>query len=235
MNLSSLPGLLGETFYFLSLMVDYNVVPSGIIYAGAHVGELVPVFQTIGFERVLAIEPNPDAFARLQMLASSKVRCLNGALSRASGQAYLYDVAGVPTLNSLLEPDMASIFRHFREHPHAIIQKKVKVRTFALDEVLSCLSEASYNVLYMNVQGGELGALEGAGRSLATLDAVITEVNFAPRYHGCPLYGALDEHLQERGFRMMHLRKYAWSAGEHGEALYVSVAHLEANRPCDVH
>ncbi len=229
MHLPPMPGVLGEIFYFQSLLVDYQLIPRGVVYGGAHIGELIPIFQAIGFEHVLAIEPNPDAFAELQQFASAKIRCVNAALVQAAGQSILYDVAGAPTLNSLLEPDLPSIYLHLGKSPPAIAQKSVA--TFALDEVLSNLPGERYNFLYLNIQGGELAALQGAKNSLASFDAILTEVNFVPRYRGCPTYEIVDEYLQARGFRMMRLRKYAWSGGEHGEALYLSIAHLDANKP----
>jgi FkbM family methyltransferase len=221
---------LAETFHFLSLVVDYKVAPRGIVYAGAFTGEHIPIFLTIGFERVLAIEPNPAAFAQLSKLASDRVRCVHGALSASEGSASLYDVEGVPTLNSLLEPDLPAIFAHLGRRPPSL--DRIAVKTFALDDILGGLPEETYNVLYMNIQGGELNALLGASGSLSGLQAIVTEVNFVPRYRGCPTFDVLDRHLEERGFRMMRLRKYGWSGGEHGEAFYLSHAHLDANKPC---
>ena len=99
-------------------------MPRGVVY-GVHIGELIPIFQTIGFEHVLAIEPNPDAFAELEQFASCKIRCVKAALAEAAGEAVLDDVAGAATLNSLLEPDLPSIYLHLGKSPPAMRQKAV--------------------------------------------------------------------------------------------------------------
>ena len=151
---------------------------------------------------MLAIEPNPDAFAELQQFASAKIRCVNAALVQAAGQSILYDVAGAPTLNSLLEPDLPSIYLHLGKSPPAIAQK-IGGDFRALDEVLSNLPGERYNFLYLNIRG-ELAALQGVKNSLASFDAILTEVNFVPAIadvRRTKSWTKVD--LQARGFQIM--------------------------------
>ena len=74
-------------------------------------------------------------------------------------------------------------------------------------------------LLTLDIQGAELQALRGAGRELAKVKAIFTEVNFEKVYKDCALIDELDSYLGGFGFkRVLTFRTQAgW-----GDALYLS-------------
>ncbi|MET0401707.1 MAG: FkbM family methyltransferase [Cystobacter sp.] len=211
-----------------TLFQTHLVTPRGIIYAGAHIGENIGAFLDAGAETVLCLEPNPEDFAELERHASKRVRCVNVAVSDRDGSSPYFMVPGVPTLNSTLEPDNGYWTRLVGEQLVAqYAPTRLEVQTLTLDTLLEQQGGAApYNVLYMNIQGGELLALRGATKTLASIDTVFTELNFERRYAGCALFEEVDAFLREAGFRLMYLEKFPSSGGEHGEALYRRISSL---------
>lgn len=205
-----------------TLFQTHLVKPQGVIYAGAHIGENLGAFLDAGFDSVLCLEPNPEDFALLERNASQRVRCLNVAVSDEDGVSPYFMVPGVPTLNSTLAPDPGYWTRLAGEELVArYAPTRLEVKSLRLDTILEKDGAGGpYNVLYLNIQGGELRALRGAPRTLEALDTVFTEVNFERRYEGGAVFEEVDAFLREAGFQLMYLEKFPSSSGEHGEALY---------------
>ncbi len=61
------------------------------------------------------------------------------------------------------------------------------------------------DVLKLDIQGHELEALRGAGRLLADIQVVLTEVEFTPLYDGQPLFADIDAFMRSQGFRLFNL------------------------------
>ncbi|MFY0528784.1 FkbM family methyltransferase [Archangium gephyra] len=211
-----------------TLFQTHLVKPRGVIYAGAHIGENIGGFLDAGFESVLCLEPNPEDFALLKRNASERVVCINAAVSDRDGTSSYFMVPGIPTLNSTLAPDMGYWTKLVGP---ALVEQyapsRLEVESFRLDTLMERHGLAGkYNVLYMNIQGGELLALRGAVRTLESIDTVFTELNFERRYEGCALFEEVDGFLRDAGFRLMYLEKFPSSGGEHGEALYRRISSL---------
>jgi hypothetical protein len=62
--------------------------------------------------------------------------------------------------------------------------------------------------LELDVQGGELDVLMGAGRTLDTTLGIQAEVEFAPIYVDQPLFADIDRFLRGRGFQLFDLSRY---------------------------
>ncbi len=59
--------------------------------------------------------------------------------------------------------------------------------------------------LKIDIQGGEVAALENAAATLEKTVAVQTEVRFFPLYEGEPAYGAIHEQLTKLGFNLHNI------------------------------
>lgn len=200
--------------------------PRGLIYAGAHVGEHVPLFSAGGFKPILAIEPNPVAFAQLRQVAPrfEGVQCVNVAVGDHDGTTPYFAVSDVPTLNSTLEPDRDYWLKVagpelVDRHP---VQRS-EVPAARLDTLLAGKAEA-YNTLYINTQGSELKVLQGARQILPHIEAIFTEVNFVRRYDGCATFDEVDAYLKAAGFGLIYLWRYQDGRYTHGEAIYSRAA-----------
>jgi FkbM family methyltransferase len=155
-------------------------------------------------ERLIIVEPNPDAFAILQKHfgANPLVELHNLAIGEREGVANL-QITRDTTGASLLQP---------KEEMRALIgsnwtvtaQKEVKMTT--LDRLLGDRREVS--LLKIDVQGYEKPVLAGATQTLAKTKFLLVELNYMPQYEGGSWFGDLHELLtRDHGFFLANASK----------------------------
>jgi len=99
--------------------------------------------------------------------------------------------------SSLYVPN-AKLRRRFAElAQYGEVVKESAVTTTRLDDIPE-IKGADY--IKLDIQGGELKALEGAERLLKGIVFVETEVELVPMYEGQPLFAEVDQELRKRGF-----------------------------------
>jgi len=77
------------------------------------------------------------------------------------------------------------------------VRETLPVQTTRLDDVAGL---PDLDFLKMDIQGGELAALEHGQARLAQCAAIQLEVSFVPLYEGQPAFGEIDVWLRARGF-----------------------------------
>lgn len=200
-----------------------------VVHVGGHVGHELESYLSLGFGGVLYVEANPHIFPILQEhlefwrswlavlsrrygpLRAPDLRAVHRAAERQAGPVTFRVTQHEPTC-SLLEP----------LDPQLQVVEEVQVQASPLDEILQEQGIDPGRVTYLAVdaQGAELEVLAGAERLLATVPAVLVEVNYEPRYKGCPSPQDLDDFLTARGFRRQ-LRTGPEPGYPVGDALYL--------------
>jgi FkbM family methyltransferase len=166
---------------------------NGVIHVGAHVGEEVAAYFEAGFQRVLLFEANPECCQKLELRFrdDSRVQIANCAISEIGGQVTLHLHT---SRTGSTEP--ASLFQMkelSRIVKNLTTPRSIDVEAFTLDQFLAEheIDAREIGLLNLDIQGAELRALKGATKTLATLAAVITEVNVIELYAG----GSLEEEI----------------------------------------
>jgi FkbM family methyltransferase len=177
---------------------------------------------------VLGFEPVEEECRRLNAAAQPGRRFLPHVVGDGSDQTFY--VCAYAYNSSLLEPNRAvlSQFTEF-EQLFEVIEAQ-PVRTRRLDDVPEA---AGTDLLKMDVQGGELMALEGAEKMLRDVLVIHTEACFAQLYRNQPLFGDLDRHLRSRGFAF---HKFIYFGGFPFKPLPFNDGRSKHNQPlwCDV-
>lgn len=108
---------------------------------------------------------------------------------------------------------------------------------------LGDLSIADPDFIKLDIQGGELRALEGAEEALANTIGLEVEVEFSRMYLGQPLFGDISAFLQQRGFEFMDfVSLYRWERKEFndggqcvfGDALFMRAPEWVATKDISV-
>jgi len=140
-------------------------------------------------EKLIIIEPIPDAFAVLQKKFgnNSRIELHNVAIGERES---------VERLKITRDTTGASLLRPSEEMRAVIgsnwtIASEIDVRMTTLDQLLVDLAEIS--LLKIDVQGYEKSVLAGAKRTLARTKFVLIELNFMPQYDGGSWLGVMDE------------------------------------------
>jgi len=142
---------------------------------GAHTGRHLRAFLDCVGEtgQVFAFEPLPLAFEVLQRRYSGTVAVLNNvALAKTAGRAEFTFAQGTPEESGLKQ----RLFNHpDKAHPEVI---EVQVET--LDAYCQNLSNLSF--VKIDIEGGEIGCLQGAEQTLARLRPLVSVEYGFPSY-----------------------------------------------------
>jgi hypothetical protein len=100
-------------------------------------------------------------------------------------------------MTSLLKPDAKrlALFNGFTDWGTVIDETEMStVRLDDIDEIVE------FDLLKIDIQGGELMTFQHGRRKLADAVAVQTEVSFVPLYKDQPVFGQVDLELRSQGF-----------------------------------
>ena len=163
-----------------------------VVDVGANIGQWSGMLlDCITPERLVIIEPLPNAFAALQKRfgCNRRVQLHNVAIGERESVEKL-KITRDTTAASLLQP---------REEMRAVIggnwtiTSEVDVKMTTLDRLLTDLPEVS--LLKIDVQGYERSVLAGAKQTLARTRFVLIELNFMPQYDGGSWLGEVHQIL----------------------------------------
>jgi len=197
-----------------------GIRPRGILHLGANEAGELPVYRRMGVERVLYVEANPAAAARLaeRLKAEPGVTVAACAAGDHDGRI-AFRLASNHQCSSILP-----LARHRDIYPAVVETGMVEVPCRRIDTLLAELNldQAGFNLMCLDIQGAELLALAGAPGTLGHMDGILVEVNFEELYQGCAQIDEVDDFLEPLGFRRVALAcpfHPSW-----GDAFYARVA-----------
>lgn len=194
--------------------IEHARVPFGATYetivdAGAGRGQFALLARRFyPAARIVCFEPVPEAQATLQKLfgGDPRVQVHDAALGVRSGTATL-NVSGRDDSSSLLAIGAAQE----REHPGTGNVREQAVTVRRLDEVLEPFAGPA--LIKIDVQGGELDLLRGAGELLRRFDDVFVECSFAELYDDQPLATEVLDFLFDDGLQLVGVFDVQHGAG----------------------
>ncbi len=125
------------------------------------------------------------------------------------------------TTASCFPPNQA-FFRRLPDQSPMEIVKTIEIKTRTLDDY-SQEKELNFDVVKIDVLGGELPILEGGIHSLQkSIIAVVAEVEFVELYQGQPLFAEIDQFMRSQGFALFDLDIRHWRRKRLSAALMTS-------------
>jgi FkbM family methyltransferase len=146
---------------------------------------------------VVGFEPQREAYNRLVRSASDSERYFNSAVGKP-GQAVLniYKASG---FSSLYQIDRRTIdFLQYQAWSN--LSQLIGTLEVNLTELDSIEDLPNFDLLKIDIQGGELDVFRGGRNRLSTSLVIITEVSFFPLYEGAPFHADVDAELRSQGF-----------------------------------
>ena len=194
-----------------------KILPSNpiIIEAGAQFGEDTQwMAQMWPQGKIYSFEPSPISFAELQKIAAqaNNIRAFQCALSNKKGEFLFYLAGGA---SSLLRPQDSFNTDYF----HSDLNHPITVQAITLDEWAHDNGVNTIDFLWLDMEGNELNALQGAPDSLKNVKLIYTEVNLQRFWENCVMYDELKAWMEEHGFMEI------WSditPDWHGNVLFIN-------------
>jgi hypothetical protein len=139
------------------------------------------------------------------------------AVAEQSGTRILY-INDVDATNSLL-PAVTSSRRYL---PGKETKGSIQVDATSIDEFVKSHRVETIHILKMDIQGGELMALEGAQRALKEIQMplIYTEIMFVPHYEKQPLLNDIWDFLARYGYSMFDI--YYLQRADNGQLKYAN-------------
>ncbi len=170
--------------------------PTVVVDVGANPINDVPykdLLQMGGCD-VIGFEPQTAAFEALQKVKSSRETYFPFAVGDGSLQELkVYRSNGMTSIFEPYGPASATLGRPrmFR------VVERIPMQTVALDSVAEI---SRFDLLKIDIQGGEVAVFEGAAEKIKQAIAVIVELRHLQLYDGEPMASGVDMDLRKRGF-----------------------------------
>ena len=188
--------------------------PLVVVDVGANPLELPAYTRLLGMGvgRVVGFEPQPEAFARLQGRDPQREQYFPHAIgSPGQHQLRIYEGSGFASTYAIDETSIDFIANE-RWRDGTRLRETIDLELTALDDVPDL---PAFDLLKIDVQGGELAVFESGRRSLSSALCVIPEVSFFPLYDGAPSFADVHQELGAQGFAL-HKFMFQKSVHLHG-------------------
>jgi FkbM family methyltransferase len=205
----------------LQLREKYQIYPKTVLHVGAHKGEELLLYETLGVKNVYWIEANQklaDELSCLEMICDleglptkSYIEC--AVISDKDGQEVEFNISNNNQSSSILE-----LGEHSSLFPDVFYSQKEKRTTSTISSVLKKFGNPQIDFLNLDIQGAELLAMKGF-KELADVQFVYTEINSREVYKGCALVEQIDEYLLPLG--LIRAETAFWNDHPWGDALYI--------------
>ncbi|MCY2974576.1 MAG: FkbM family methyltransferase [Planctomycetota bacterium] len=188
-----------------------------IIDAGAHDGNDSMLMARIWPQGTIhAFEPVPATFAKLYRATQhyTNIRTYHLALGNLTGKATMHVSSGNDADSSSLFSPTGSL----ASHPVLRFESSVEVDVMTLDDWSEKFNVRHVDFLWLDMQGGELSAMQSGRKLLTCVRAVICEVAYIREYDGAPLHNEIKSWMNQAGFYV----KREWKNGpESGDVFFV--------------
>jgi len=191
-----------------------------VLHIGAHHGEEIEEYYSVGVESVCWIEANPKCMPILientKKFDKVKQTYFCHALSDVNDEEIAFNVTNNGQSSSILE-----LGTHLTYCPNIQVIEKIKLKTKRIDSFGEQIQFKNFDFLTIDVQGAELKVLKGFGdifKNFANIKGIYTEINFEQVYIGAAIVNELDEYLSKFNFK--RIKSFKFDAAPWGDAFY---------------
>lgn len=183
-----------------------------VLDIGARGGPLGSFSLLAPYTHLFICEPDVREIQNLEKRLVSegmwkRVTAIPAALGSKPGTAVLH-LAEKPGLSSLLEINIPEIKKYYSISGWGHVEKDVSVPVMTLDEAFSTHVIRNLSFLKLDTQGMELDILRsGEKKVLPQVLGVMIEMEYVPLYKEQPLFTDVHVFLEQRGFRLIDLKR----------------------------
>lgn len=211
---------------FKTLLEKYGCTDRrGLIHIGAHIGEEIPLYKELGFQKILSFEPLSVPFSQIPV--GDGLYNEQYAIGSENKEVEMF-VANNYQSSSILQPVNHLIF-----HPQIKFEEKEKIQVVSLDWYFENnthgLKPEDFCVMVIDAQGYEGEVIRGSEKTLHHMRIVYSEINAGELYKGCIHIFDLDKILSDKYDLNRKETLYNQITAE-GEAIYVKEITVKGSR-----
>lgn len=203
----------------------YNLEPTGVLHAGAHLVQERDLYQELGIEPVLWVEAHPETAKLATSLLTNypNQKLIEAALwSKSNHEIILTEAGNEGSSSSLLELGLIT-----GSHPQVVCTNQIKVMTKTLEEIISTEAQLAnqINFLCVDTQGAEAEVIKGLGEKISNFNYILAEVSIRRLYKGAVLFRELTQILGRHDFILIGSnvnKNTGW-----GDAMYVRTSEVK--------
>lgn len=174
--------------------------------------------------KIYSFECNPESIpvCKANIQTRSSITLVPKACREYTGKTIFFPVSTNPPRGYSPNIGASSIFKasgHMMTEP--IYQTVTEVECIRIDDWAKENNITKIDVVWMDLQGAELLALQGFGNLINTVSVIHTEVTYRELYSGQDLYTELHAFLERNGFVQTYHGKAITVPDWFGEAVYV--------------
>ena len=205
-----------------SFFEENKIQINGVVHVGAHRGEEIFEYESLGAKQVVWVEPNPDVFEEMKVN-------LTRAEASVESSAFQYAASNV-------DHEMVDFHRYYGPDAGYLTGNKgcssllktsgrfeswykdtIQVETITLDTLITEneFKHEDFQLLNMDVQGAELMVLQGSESLLDNVKYVTTEATWEDAdYVDNVMYDELKSFLESKGFVEKQIVPHAQNWGD---------------------
>ncbi len=193
--------------------------------------------ETLRFRELLpdtfiyTFECNPETLPLCREVVKKcrNINLIEKAVTTSDGLIKFYPIDKEKTVTAWLDgnPGASSLLKASGKYPiEKYVQKEIEVeavtlKTFMHDNNIDCI-----DLLWMDIQGGELMALQGMSDRIHDVKLIHTEVELLEIYKNQPLFRDIKKFLQDKGFLFLTFTAFSkYSA----DAIFVNKSLIQNN------
>lgn len=200
-----------------------------ILDIGSYTGDQAVEFaERFPLARIFAFEAHPDSTAKVRQRVAQlgNIEVIEAAVCDFDGDVAFQVVdQGNPGASSLF-----SASGHNEVSP--IGQTSITVQSLRLDTWARSSGIDRFDIVWMDLQGAELLALQGMVNLIDTVKAIQLEVTYRELYHGQAMWPEVRHFLESHGMRLVD--EWPDVSGYFGDAVFVRASELRRPERRDV-
>lgn len=197
-----------------NLIDKYNCKINGVIHIGGHHGEEHDIYKKCKINNIIYFEPIKSSFEILKNKVKDEAIIINKALGNDTKKIQMnVEKNNQGQSSSILNPKI-----HLQQYPWIHFTDKEEVEMIRLDDFE--FKKHNFNFINIDVQGYELEVFKGARNILNNIDYIVSEVNRAEVYEGCPHIKDLCDFLKYFNFE---LQEVVWAGETWGDGFFKKI------------
>lgn len=174
-----------------------------------HCLESVEFSKTYPLAQIVAFEANPVSYQVCldNSRDYSSIKVVNTAINDFDGECSFYPMDKEKTITTWEDGNQgaSSLFlaNGAYDHIEKYVQYEIKIPCTRLDTYCSENDIHQVDLIWMDLQGAELKALQSLGELLDTVKVIHTELEMNPMYHGQCLFQDVYQFLLQKDFSLV--------------------------------